>query len=78
MKNQLWINPWRKSAQPVRSGRGRRSWHLELASYVSGAPAADEESEGFDGNWFESSRALAQGLRVTEHHASMDVLLKLG
>lgn len=39
------------------------------------APPADDREPGE--SWFESSRALARGLSVTEHDVALDVLLRV-
>ena len=73
-----WLSPWRKPANPARAHRPRRPWHLELVTPLPSVLAdADEPGEGFDNSWFESSRALAEGLRVTEHMAPVEALLQV-
>jgi hypothetical protein len=61
------FQPWRRYGAPVHPARGRRAWHLELGLRPAGEGAAGSDDEAaFDSSWFESSRALALGLEVTE------------
>lgn len=52
-------------SKPKRQARARRGWAPELAPRVQ--PLPDEDDDGFNGAWFESSRSLARGLLVIEH-----------
>jgi hypothetical protein len=63
-----------------RPSRKRRPAWPELLSLQPQRPvgADAEDDEDFDSSWFASSRALAQGLQVTEHSASLEVLLRRG
>ena len=63
-----------------RPSRKRRPAWPELLSLQPQRPVAVDagDDEDFDSSWFASSRALAQGLQVTEHSASLEVLLRRG
>jgi hypothetical protein len=75
----LWLQPWRKPASAARAPRPRRPWHLDDLMPPASAGADDETAgDGFDSSWFESSRALARGLNVTEHMAPIEALLRGG
>lgn len=91
MKNLLLHTTWpigvTKSAWGSAAGaaahrppRKRRSAWPDLLSPQPQRPVAADagDDDDFDSSWFASSRALAQGLQVTEHTASLEVLLRLG
>lgn len=91
MKNLLLHTAWpigvTKSAWGSAAGAGahrpprkRRSAWPELLSLQPQRPVATDagDDDDFDSSWFASSRALAQGLQVTEHSASLEVLLRRG
>ena len=75
--NSLW-NPWRSrvAASAARPARPRRAWHLDLGRAAPVEQPVDEDDDEGDGSWFASSHELAQGLLVTEHHASLDDLAR--
>lgn len=91
MKNLLLNTAWPMAvtkagwgsggASPAhRPSRKRRPAWPELLSLHPPRPLGTEtgDDEDFDSSWFASSRALAQGLQVTEHSASLEVLLRRG
>jgi hypothetical protein len=78
MKPDLSISTWcisRLAVRPARAGRPRRARRAERSAPTVLDLSSDDERD-FDASWFESSRALAQGLSVTEHAVAIDVLLR--
>ena len=77
MGKELSISQWcrdrlSRRAAPTEGRRRARLPDLLLPWAGATSPAADS---GFDPSWFESSRALAQGLCVTEHEGRLEELL---
>jgi hypothetical protein len=84
MKHLLMTAAWRKTAvtgpashRPARPRRPAWPDLLPLSRPLADGLPDDDEAE-LDNSWFASSRALAQGLQVTEHCASLEVLLHRG
>lgn len=78
MGKDLSIGQWCRERLSRRTAatEGRRRARLpDLLSPWAGAAGPDADSD-FDPSWFESSRALAQGLCVTEHEVGLDELLQ--
>jgi hypothetical protein len=77
MGKERSISQWCRERLSGRAGSadGRRRARVpDLLAPWAGAPSPDADS-AFDPSWFESSRALAQGLCVTEHAAGLEELL---
>jgi hypothetical protein len=78
MGKERSISQWCRERLSRRAavGDGRRRARLpDLLSPWAAAPCPGADS-AFDASWFESSRALARGLCVTEHEVGLDELLE--
>lgn len=68
------------SATSHRPARTRRPAWPELMplGWQRHDAAAQADDPDADNSWFDSSRVLAQGLQVTEHHVGLEALLSPG
>jgi len=77
MSHDLSISRWCKAhlSRHAAATDTRRAGRRRERAGPAEAPAGVDDHE-LGESWFDSSRALARGLSVTEHHIGLEVLLR--